>query len=95
MLHADSPAWVQEMGYRKAELISRLSEFGVREINLRLGRVRPETKRKKESAPPKRMLSPDEESFVEEVCGKIADAETREAAKRAVSRSITSKKKQT
>lgn len=93
LLHADSPAWVQEMGYRKAELVSRLSEFGVREVSLRLGRVRPEGKRKKESIPAPRRLSAEEESFVEEVCGKIQDAETREAAKRAVRKSLISPKK--
>lgn len=52
LLNVDSPEWLQQISFLKADVLGRLVPFGVSEIRLKLGRVwRPESGRQSGSRP--------------------------------------------
>lgn len=42
LINVDSPVWLQELSFLKADMAEKLKGFGVKDIRLRLGRIRRE-----------------------------------------------------
>lgn len=41
LVNVDSPVWLQEINFLRAEMLERLGPFGVKDIRFRLGKVSP------------------------------------------------------
>jgi hypothetical protein len=83
LIFVDAPAWLQELSFRKAEIIRKLEAFGIRDVRFRVGRTRrpsPEPV----SAP--RTLTEAERTLITEILSPIEDAEVREQARLAMER---------
>ena len=90
LLHVSSPIWMQQFSCYKQEIIRKLDPYGVQNIRFRLGRipqinqVSPATKA--------RELTPENKSFIAELLSDIGDEALKTTIKKAVEKSLTSKK---
>jgi predicted nucleic acid-binding Zn ribbon protein len=46
LLSVDSPAWMQQLGFCKKEILQKLSGYGVRDLKFRIGRVSTKNRQK-------------------------------------------------
>jgi predicted nucleic acid-binding Zn ribbon protein len=83
---ADTPAWLQQTGYYRAQVLEKLARFGVTDIRLKLGRVdSPATRKTPEERP---RIEPDPE-LLDELVSSIEDEDVKEAVRRAVQKALS------
>lgn len=84
LIHASTNARLQDLSFLKAEIIDRLSTFGVKRLRTRVGRLdnAPPRKKKDENyPPPPRELNDKELAFVQELAARIKEPELKEAVR--------------
>ena len=93
VVRVDHPAWVQELGFLKPQMMEKLREAfpdpAIKEIRFEVGELpdmgdvglRP-------PPPPLRALAGEELEFIEQAAKEIPDPDVREAARRAMKRSF-------
>lgn len=81
LVNADSPAWLQQTSFYKAEMLEKLRPFGVKDIRLRTGAVR-----RRQAARPQGKRPPSEAdcSFIEDVICGLQDEELKDSIRRAL-----------
>jgi hypothetical protein len=91
LLHVTSPIWMQQFTFHKSEIIKKLSAYGVQDIRFRLGRI---PKRTRVVSPARKApeLTRENVFFITELLSDIKDENLRETIKKAVEKSLTSKK---
>ena len=91
LLHVTSPIWMQQFSFHKSEIIKKLSAYGVQDIRFRLGRI---PKRTREISPARKApeLTRENVVFINELLSDISDENLKETIKKAVEKSLTSKK---
>lgn len=89
LFHVTSPIWMQQFSYHKSEIIRKLSTYGVQNIRFRLGRV----PQKPEITPLRKSheLTSENRLFISELLSDINDENLKDAIKKAVEKSLTSK----
>jgi hypothetical protein len=91
LLHVTSPIWMQQLSFHKSEIIKKLSAYGVQNIRFRLGRI-PQKKQKTSPVPKSPELTLENVFFITELLSDIRDENLKETIKKAVEKSLTSKK---
>lgn len=91
LLHVTSPIWMQQFTFHKSEIIKKLSAYGVQDIRFRLGRI-PKRTRGISPASKTRELTRENVFFISELLSDIKDENLKETIKKAVEKSLTSKK---
>jgi len=91
LLHVTSPIWMQQFSFHKSEIIKKLSAYGVQDIRFRLGKI---PKRTREISPARKApeLTRENVVFINELLSDISDENLKETIKKAVEKSLTSKK---
>jgi hypothetical protein len=82
---------MQQCSYHKAEIIKKLSAYGVQNIRFRLGRI---PQKKKEMPAPRKALelTPENRFFITELLSDVDDQNLKEAIKKALEKSLTAVK---
>lgn len=91
LLYVTSPIWMQQFSFHKSELIKKLSTYGVQDIRFRLGRI-PQKKQNILPAHKAPELTPENKFFITELLSDMSDENLKETIKKAVTKSLTSKK---
>jgi len=91
LLHVTSPIWMQQFSFHKSEIISKLSAYEVQNIRFRLGRI-PQRKQKISTGRKAPELTRENMFFITELLSDISDENLKETIKKAVEKSLTSKK---
>ena len=91
LLHASSPIWIQQFTFHKGDIIKKLSAYGVQDIRFRLGKI-PQKKQKILPQLKATELSRENIFFITELLSDISDENLKETIKKAVEKSLTSKK---
>ncbi len=91
LLHVTSPIWMQQFSFHKREIIKKLSAYGVQDIRFRLGRI-PQRTQKISPGRKAPELTPENVFFITELLSDISDENLKETIKKAVEKSLTSKK---
>ncbi len=87
LLNVDSPIWIQQLSYLKREITEKLTAYGVRDIQFRLGRI---SQTKRRSAPVRKHaeITSEDELFIVELTSRFSNEELKEAVKVAVERHL-------
>ena len=91
LLHVTSPIWMQQFSFHKNEIIKKLRAYEVLNVRFRLGRI----PQKKHAISPKQKapeLSRENVFFINELLSDIGDENLKDTIKKAVEKSLTSKK---
>ncbi|MEW6107807.1 MAG: DUF721 domain-containing protein [Nitrospirota bacterium] len=92
LINVDSPIWIQQLGYYKKEIIDKLSDYGVRDIRFRLGKIYG----KRENVPARehavKELSREDNLFVSELLSNINDESLKASIRKALEKSLRSSK---
>lgn len=91
LINVDSPVWLQQINFYKADIIKKLSPFGIGTVRFRLGRVLAKTGVRNQKSRVKR-LTTEELSYIEETVSPISDQELRDKIRKAIEKSIASRK---
>jgi Dna[CI] antecedent, DciA len=91
LLSVDSPAWMQQLGFCKKEILRKLAGYGVRDLSLRIGRVSTKN-RHKDHARKTAELSSEETFFVSDVVSGIGDELLRKTIRKTIEKSLLSAK---
>ena len=93
LLNVDSPVWLQELNYFKRDIVGKLSPYGVKDIRFKLGKVSIKNGAgiRNEGSGAK-TFTPEELSYIEKTISHIADKELRGTVRRAIEKSISSRK---
>lgn len=93
LLNVDSPVWLQELKYFKRDIVGKLSLYGVKDVRFKLGRVSmkdgAETRDEGTGA---KTFTHEELLYIEKTISRIADKELRGTVRRAIEKSISSRK---
>ena len=94
-VNVDSPVWLQQTGYLRAEFLAKLEGRGVKALKLRLGRISAVKAGTAAKSPPPgaEPITPEEEAGLVEMVSGLHDRELRESIKGAARKSIIRKKK--
>ena len=92
LITADSPIWMQQLGFLKNEITGKLSPYGVKRLRFRVGRV----SRKKESPADDmnsqgKKLSAGDSVFIQDLIANVGDDELKAAIKSAAEKSLLHK----
>jgi hypothetical protein len=81
----DSPVWIQQLSFLKAEMLRKLRGFGVKDLGFRLGAV---VKRpgRRAAAPP--AATEDDIALIDEVVSATTNPELKERIRRAMEKSL-------
>ncbi len=90
-INADTPAWLQQVGYYRAKVIEKLAKFGVSDIRAKLGRVERDIYPRR--APEETDRTETDPALIEEILSSIEDKELREAVRSAARKALGSQKK--
>ncbi len=98
LINVDSAQWLQEISFHTEEMIKRLDSFGVKDIRLRVGRVRhadPERRKGKNAAQEtrsaRRALSAVEKSLISDMTSPVKDPELKDSIQRALKSAFEAK----
>jgi len=86
LIHVDSPIWLQQLSFLKAEVLRKLHLFEVKEIRFRLGRMGHRTGIRLNAEPEHEepLLDRDSVQYIEEMTESIQDLELRDCIRRAM-----------
>lgn len=97
MINVDSPVWLQQISFYKADIIKKLAGRGITDVRLRLGKVRQESSMPARGAekPPEPPTVIDSETlrYIDDTVSEIQDAELRGAIKKSMTKAFSRKKK--
>lgn len=93
LINVDSPVWLQQISFYKAEILKNLGPFGIRDVRFRIGRV----DARKIHAPHRsqqKKVSLDSAAMqqIEEMVSEVKDSPVKESIRRAMERSLAAKK---
>jgi hypothetical protein len=91
LLSVDSPAWMQQLGFCKKEILMKLSGYGVRDLRFRIGRVSP-TKHREDPCRKAMELSSEDTLFISGIISGIGDETLRETIRKTIEKSLLSGK---
>ena len=91
LINVDSPVWLQQLNFYKDTIIKKLSGFGIKTVRFKIGRVLPEKKQYK-TILEKRLLTANENSYIEETISPVPDHELRDKIKKAMEKSMSFKR---
>jgi hypothetical protein len=92
LLSVDSPAWMQQLGFYKKEILTKLSGYGVRDLRFRIGRV--STRNSQKDRPSKaEELSSEETVFISDVVSGVDDEALRDRIRKTIGKSLLSAKR--
>lgn len=83
LINADSPAWLQQTSFYKADMLEKLGPFGVKDIRLRIGPVR---RRPLRHPHHERPLPEADSPLIEDLLRTVHDEELRESIRRVLRR---------
>jgi hypothetical protein len=93
LLNVDSPVWLQELQYYKKDILKKMSLYGVKSIQLKIGRVSNKRTTKNKSRESKdKTLTTEEISFMDTTVSQINDEELKKAVFRAMKKSLSTSK---
>lgn len=94
IINVDSSAWLQQIKYMQAMFLQKLSDYPVKSIKLRIGKIKKDTKKQnsledgKAIRNTKLSLSKDDEQWIEDSLTPITDIELRETIKKGIEKSL-------
>jgi hypothetical protein len=91
LLHVSSPIWMQQFSYHKDQILKKLNAYGVQSIRFRLGKIPPGKQRPVVPCKVTEITS-EQRLYIEELLKDIQDENLKEAAKKAIEKSLTSAK---
>lgn len=91
LINVDSPVWLQQLNFYKDTIIKKLNGFGIKTVRFKMGRVLPEKKQAKPILE-KRLLTVNENSYIEETISPVQDQELRDNIKKAMEKSMSFKR---
>jgi predicted nucleic acid-binding Zn ribbon protein len=91
LLSVDSPAWMQQLGFCKKDILKKLSGYGVRDLRFRIGRVSTKNRQKNHSRKAAE-LSSEETVFIADIVSGVDDEALRETIKKTIEKSLLSAK---
>ena len=91
LINVDSPVWLQQLTFYKDTIIKKLNGFGIKTVKFKIGRVLPEKKQDK-TILEKRLLTANENSYIEGTVSPVPDQELRDKIKKAMEKSMAFKK---
>jgi hypothetical protein len=91
LLNVDSPVWLQQLNFFKADIIQKLGAFGITSVRLRLGRV---SLKGHSEGPPVRSkpVSAEARAYIEKTVSAVDDEALKAAMKKAMEKAISSGK---
>jgi hypothetical protein len=92
LVHVDSASWLQQITFLKPELLRKLSPFGVKDVRLKVGKVRQGAEKKKSNGILRKVLSEEELSFIERLSSSVEDPELGDAIRKAAGKGLSRKK---
>lgn len=94
LVHTDSPVWLQQLTFFKADILSALAPFGVTTVRFKIGRLFPYTKNNpRQQEPPHAAPDPHAAKIIEETVSGLADDGVRESIRKAMERSFAGRGK--
>lgn len=94
IINVDSSAWLQQIKYMQAMFMEKLSDYPIKSVKFRIGKIKIDNKKQDSSADDKAIintklsLSKEDEKWLEDVLTPITDIEIREAIKKAIEKSL-------
>jgi hypothetical protein len=92
LLSVDSPAWMQQLGFYKKEILKKLAGYGVRDLRFRIGRVSPKSSQKDHSRKAAELTS-EETLFISDVVSGVDDEALRDIIRKTIEKSLLSAKR--
>ncbi len=90
-INVDSSIWLQELHFYERDMLSKLKEYKIKSIKLRIGNVTPSTNVEKKSKPPGSILNNEDIAFVNEVTDGLQGTALKEAARKAIEKSLSTR----
>lgn len=88
-INVDSPAWLQQLKFFKKDMSGKLSEYGIKDIKLRHGRVYNTFRKKQEYSKTEiKPLSSADMEWIEETVAAINDIELKDNIRKTISNSL-------
>ncbi len=92
LINADSPIWMQQLQFCRAEIMRKLAPYGVKKIRFRIGRVLRQKKQDPDNVTRDTgRLSPEDALFVEDLVAPVRDETLKTAIRTAAAKSLSSK----
>lgn len=93
LLNVDSPVWLQELNYFKRDIVGKLSLYGVKDVRFKLGKVlMKDGAETRNEGTGSKTFTPEELLYIEKTLSHIADKELRGTIRKAIEKSISSRK---
>jgi hypothetical protein len=92
LLSVDSPVWLQELKFYQEEIIKKLTQYQVKSVRFRLGKVAANNREGGRDERKVKSLTALDHSFIEETVSKIQDKELKDALKKTIVKAMTSGK---
>jgi len=95
LIHVDSPVWLQQISFYKDDIVKKLSPLGVKEVRLRLGKIRPGKKTATPQSAEAQYVSLDTDTlqYIEDTVSGINDPELRECIRKAMGKAFSRRTK--
>ena len=93
LIAVDSPVWHQQLIFLKAEILKKVSPFGVKDVRFRIGKVQTRTK-EKPRPPLQKTPSLDRASLeqIEETVSELEDGPVKESIRKTMEKSFSARK---
>ncbi|HAM50796.1 MAG TPA: hypothetical protein DCP92_08945 [Nitrospiraceae bacterium] len=91
LIYVDSPIWLQQISFYTNDIVKKLSPFAVKEVRLRLGKVRSGKKTDKPQPSVTKYVSVDNDTlkYIEDTLSVIHDLELKESIKKAMEKAFS------
>ncbi|MGD1076082.1 MAG: DUF721 domain-containing protein [Thermodesulfovibrionales bacterium] len=95
LIHVDSPVWLQQISFYTDDIVKKLRPFGVKEVRLRLGKIRARKKTLTPESAEIQYVSLDSDTlhYIEDLVSGINDRELRECITQAMEKSFSRRTK--
>lgn len=93
LINVDSPVWLQQISFYKADILKKLRRFRITEVRFRLGKVRQDKEAPKKSPSPGKWKTLDESEvqYIEQTLSGLDDEGVRESVRKAMQKAFTRK----
>ncbi len=93
LINVDSPLWLQQLTFLKAQIIKNLARFGIKDVRFRIGKVAAPRNRKAQPLhPASPALRSDSLRQIEDTVEKIDDSVIKESIRKAMGKALSSRK---
>lgn len=97
IINVDSPVWLQQISFYKPDIIKKLAGNGIKNIRLKLGKVRQETplpaRGGKKEVEPAIPIDPETLQYIDETVSEIQDAKLKDAIKKSMTKAFSRKRR--